>query len=87
MKKNLINCNQCHCSMMFEEREKHVCFSGKIEEYYFDTEYPDKVIVYDGKNSFLMPISFLRIIWKFQQPKGNSTKTTDNETEPNLESF
>lgn len=61
--------------MIFEEHDKHICFSGKIKEYYFDTDYPDKVIVYDGKNSFLMPISFLRIILKFHQPRGNTENT------------
>lgn len=60
--------------MMFEECNSHTCFSGKVVEYYFDTEYPNEVIVYDGQNSFFMPISFLRIILKFYQPKGNTNK-------------
>ncbi|CAD6513332.1 hypothetical protein NMT12_190027 [metagenome] len=60
--------------MISEEHSSHVCFSGKIIDYSFDTEFPNEVIVYDGQNSFFMPISFLRIIMKFHQPKGNTKK-------------
>ena len=74
MNNNLIKCKNCNYDILFEEQDSHVCFSGKIIEYYFDTEFPNQVIIYDGKNSFSMPISFLRIILKFYQPRGNTNK-------------
>ena len=83
MKNNLRKCKNCNYDIIDEEENSHVCFTGKIIEYYFDTSDPSSVMVFDGKNHFTLPIAFLRIILKTtHQPKVNTNNITDKETEP-----
>ena len=82
LKNNLNKCRFCKLDIIQEESLHHVCSTGEIIDFYFDTDEPNSVIVYDGKNSFSMPISFLRMIMKSHQPRGNTYNTTEEGTEP-----
>lgn len=58
-----------------EESETHQCSIMKPVRFWGDTD-NDYYEIFDGKN--WIPI-------KSQQPIGNTDKTTDNETEPDLD--
>lgn len=64
MKNNIHQCHICKQDIIEEESDSHICFSGRIINYYFDTSEPNSIMVYDGKKSFSVPISLLKTIMK-----------------------
>jgi hypothetical protein len=72
---NIFRCRKCGRYAIAEELSEHQCRSlidYKIED--------DKIKVFDGFSWYLLKINCEEL--KYQQPKGNTNKTTEDETEP-----
>ncbi len=71
-------CFHCERVITYAQLDSHFCFKGEIVSCYFDTAYPDGVIVFDGKQWH--KITGENYLFLLQTPKVNTKK--NNESDP-----
>jgi hypothetical protein len=68
-------CSKCHLSLIYEEQEDHICFSGIAKDVIIDSSKPHMFLIFDGNkwHKCSVPNTNRRVTRQRFNREGNST--------------